>query len=54
MHECCYSRLVFLFTGKSCQILAPPATLGLLRDYINVVKKKNVISEKTILNYLFP
>ena len=33
MHECFYSCLVFMFTGKSRQILAPPATPGLLRDY---------------------
>ena len=33
MQECSYSCLVCLLTGKSLQILAPPAPPGLLRDY---------------------
>ena len=33
MHECCYSCLVYLFTGQSRQNLAPPVTPDLLGDY---------------------
>ena len=36
MHECCYSCLVFLFSGKCgkfSNLHAPPATPGLQHDY---------------------
>ena len=43
IHECYYSCLVFLFTGKFNQILAPLATPGLRLDlqtgHVKVVKK---------------
>ena len=55
MHECCYSCLVFLLTGKSIQILVPPATPGLLRDYkavMSMLSKKSKV-EGTILRFYF-
>ena len=55
MHECGYSFMV-LFTRKSRQYLAPPATHGLLQNYKAVtamVSKKLFLVAKTIYKFLF-
>ena len=48
VQECYYSCLVFLFTGKLKQILAPPSTPGLRHNKAvtsKLSKKRNVAAK---------